>query len=106
MIAQQVLVAPRLPFKIRHAVLAATSAKPAHSDLLQAIPSPSSAPQTIEEKIKLVTPFIHVGYDAAFLADPKNKNILDRRVLESVHTRRPARTVGESASHLGTRRSR
>ncbi|ORY43589.1 Alpha/Beta hydrolase protein [Leucosporidium creatinivorum] len=98
MIAQQVLVAPRLPFKIRHAVLAATSAKPAHSDLLQAIPSPSSAPQTIEEKIKLVTPFIHVGYDPAFLAEGKNKPTLERRIFESVHTRRPARTVAQQVS--------
>lgn len=32
--------------------------KPAHSDLLQAIPQGN--PQTLEEKIALVTPFVYV----------------------------------------------
>lgn len=93
MIAQSVLVAPSLPFKIRHLVLAATSAKPAHSDLLQAIPQPGPGPLTYEDKVKLVTPFIHVGYDPAFIRDPKNKDILDRRIKESVEAKRPSRTV-------------
>ncbi|BGP30383.1 hypothetical protein JCM10296v2_002137 [Rhodotorula toruloides] len=93
MIAQTVLVAPRLPFKIRHVVLAATSAKPAHSDLLQAIPQPPGGELSYEDKVKLVTPFVHVGYDPKFVQDPKNKEILDRRVKESVESRRPARTV-------------
>ncbi|KAG0655713.1 hypothetical protein C6P46_000747 [Rhodotorula mucilaginosa] len=93
MIAQSVLVSPNLPFKIRHLVLAATSAKPAHSDLLQAIPQPGPGPLTYEDKVKLVTPFIHVGYDPAFIRDPKNKDILDRRIKESVEARRPSRTV-------------
>ncbi|KAL7338621.1 Alpha/Beta hydrolase protein [Rhodotorula toruloides] len=93
MIAQTVLVTPRLPFKIRHVVLAATSAKPAHSDLLQAIPQPPGGELTYEDKVKLVTPFVYVGYDPKFVQDPKNKEILDRRVRESVESRRPARTV-------------
>ncbi|GAA5992431.1 hypothetical protein JCM10908_000812 [Rhodotorula pacifica] len=93
MIAQSVLVAPNLPFKIRHLVLAATSAKPAHSDLLQAIPQPGPGPLSYEDKVKLATPFIHVGYDPAFVRDPKNKDILDRRIRESVEARRPSRTV-------------
>ncbi|GAA5845901.1 hypothetical protein JCM11251_006724 [Rhodosporidiobolus azoricus] len=94
MIVSTILVSPSLPFKIRHAVLAATSAKRAHSDLLQAIPSPPAGkPLSLEEKKALVTPFIHVGYDPAFLRNPQNKEVLDRRVLESVETRRPARTV-------------
>ncbi|BGP23089.1 hypothetical protein JCM10295v2_001982 [Rhodotorula toruloides] len=93
MIAQTVLVTPRVPFKIRHAVLAATSAKPAHSDLLQAIPQPPGGELTYEDKIKLVTPFVYVGYDPNFVQDPVNKEILDRRVRESVESRRPARTV-------------
>lgn len=62
--------------------------KPAHSDLLAAIPAPgSNPPATLEEKIALVTPFIHVsspatqatsqtltcysqvGYDPAYVKD-------------------------------------
>ncbi|BGP53734.1 hypothetical protein JCM8202_005506 [Rhodotorula sphaerocarpa] len=93
MIAQTVLVAPHLPFKIRHLVLAATSAKPAHSDLLQAIPQPGPERMTYEEKVKLVTPFIYVGYDPAFVKDPKNKPLLEKRVRESIEARRPARVV-------------
>ncbi|GAA5913684.1 hypothetical protein JCM6882_008718 [Rhodosporidiobolus microsporus] len=94
MIVSTVLVSPSLPFKIRHAVLAATSAKPAHSDLLQAIPSPPSGKvMSLEENKALVTPFIHVGYDPAFLQNPQNKEMLDRRITESATTRRPARTV-------------
>lgn len=34
--------------------------KPAHSDLLQAIPQPGPERMTYEEKVKLVTPFIYV----------------------------------------------
>ncbi|GAA6034294.1 hypothetical protein JCM8097_003829 [Rhodosporidiobolus ruineniae] len=96
MIVQSLLVdLGPLPFKVRHVVLAATSAKPAHSDLLQAIPSPPPGGKelSLEEKKQLVTPFIHVGYDSAFLRNPNNKELLDRRVTESVTTRRPARTV-------------
>ncbi|GJN88286.1 hypothetical protein Rhopal_001251-T1 [Rhodotorula paludigena] len=93
MIAQTVLVSPSLPFKIRHLVLAATSAKPAHSDLLQAIPSPPPGPMSYEQKVELVKPFIYVGYDPAFVQNPQNKPLLDRRIRESVETRRPARTV-------------
>ncbi|BGP14197.1 hypothetical protein JCM10213v2_002137 [Rhodosporidiobolus nylandii] len=85
MIVQTLLVSASLPFKVRHAVLAATSAKPAHSDLLQAIPSAPSGALSLEEKIKLVTPFIHVGYDPTFLRNPQNKTLLYRRVLESVN---------------------
>lgn len=64
--------------------------KPAHSDLLQAIPKGN--PQTMEEKIALVRPFVHVsgqvtwqtqgtelilvlpaqvGYDPKFVQDPR-----------------------------------
>ncbi|GAA5999445.1 alpha/beta fold hydrolase [Rhodotorula paludigena] len=93
MIAQTVLVSPSLPFKICHVVLAATSAKPAHSDLLQAIPSPPPGPMSYEQKVELVKPFIYVGYDPAFVQNPQNKQLLDRRIRESVETRRPARTV-------------
>ncbi|GEM11762.1 alpha/beta hydrolase [Rhodotorula toruloides] len=102
MIAQTVLVTPRVPFKIRHAVLAATSAKPAHSDLLQAIPQPPGGELTYEDKIKLVTPFVYVGYDPNFVQDPVNKEILDRRVRESVESRRPARTRTKSVSSPAT----
>ncbi|GAA5949284.1 hypothetical protein JCM10213_006699 [Rhodosporidiobolus nylandii] len=80
MIVQTLLVSASLPFKVRHAVLAATSAKPAHSDLLQAIPSAPSGALSLEEKIKLVTPFIHVGYDPTFLRNPQNKTLLYRRI--------------------------
>jgi len=79
MIAQTVLVSANLPFKIKHAVLVATSAyvqapllascaladsrasrKRAHSDLLQAIPQPPAGPLTFEQKCDLSRPFIHV----------------------------------------------
>ncbi|GAA6024445.1 hypothetical protein JCM10207_005766 [Rhodosporidiobolus poonsookiae] len=93
MIVQTVLVSPSLPFKIRHAVLAATSAKPAHSDLLQAVPQAPAGTLTLEQKKELVTPFIHVGYDPSFLRDPRNESLLERRILESVQSRRPARTI-------------
>ncbi|GAA5968687.1 hypothetical protein JCM21900_005478 [Sporobolomyces salmonicolor] len=93
MIAQTVVVSPRLPFTIRHVVLTATSAKPAHSDLLQAIPSTDGRILTTEEKKKLVAPFIYIGYDPEFVADAKNKALLERRIKESVESRRPARTV-------------
>ncbi|GAA5823908.1 hypothetical protein JCM3770_000336 [Rhodotorula araucariae] len=93
MIAQTVLVSPRLPFKIRHAVLVATSAKPAHSDLLQAIPSPPEGVLSYEEKCELVRPFVYIGYDPQFVKDPRNKALLERRVRESVDAKRPSRTV-------------
>ncbi|BGP46357.1 hypothetical protein JCM10450v2_002199 [Rhodotorula kratochvilovae] len=83
MIAQTVLVSPRLPFKIRHLVLAATSAKPAHSDLLQAIPSPPEGVLSYEEKCELVRPFIYIGYDPQFVKDPRNKELLERRLTHS-----------------------
>ncbi|KAL8280764.1 hypothetical protein RQP46_006768 [Phenoliferia psychrophenolica] len=105
MIVQQLLVSPhQLPFKVRHVVLAATSAKAAHSDLLSAIPSaaPGGVTLTLEDKIKLVTPFIHIGYDAVFLADPKNKALLDQRVLESVYTRRPGKTIARQVQTIAT----
>ncbi|KAM0792617.1 hypothetical protein ACM66B_005278 [Microbotryomycetes sp. NB124-2] len=98
MIAQCVLVTPRLPFKVRHAVLAATSAKPAHSDLLQAIPQPPEGQMTPEQKIALVRPFVEVGYDPEYLKT--HQDMITRRVLESVHTRRPARTVSHQVQAI------
>ncbi|KAK4058575.1 hypothetical protein OIO90_000019 [Microbotryomycetes sp. JL221] len=92
MIVQSILVTPRLPFKVNHVVLAATSAKPAHSDLLQAIPKvPQGQQMNLEQKIKLVKPFVEVGYDSEFVK--LHQDIIMKRVLESVHTRRPAKTV-------------
>ncbi|KAI5474252.1 hypothetical protein MNV49_003765 [Pseudohyphozyma bogoriensis] len=83
MIAQVVALTPRLPFSITHLILAATSLKPAHSDLLQAFPSPeeSARAKTLEEKKKLVTPLIH------------NQDLLNRRITESVSARRPSRVI-------------
>ncbi|KAM0748564.1 alpha/beta-hydrolase [Meredithblackwellia eburnea MCA 4105] len=68
MILQTLLVTPRLPFKVKHAILAATSAKAAHSDLLSAIPDPSLLPRdrkpTEEEKVQLVRAFVYIAsYD-------------------------------------------
>ncbi|GAA5851188.1 hypothetical protein JCM9279_007477 [Rhodotorula babjevae] len=93
MIAQTVLVSANLPFKIRHAILVATSAKRAHSDLLQAIPQPPAGPLTFEQKCDLSRPFIYIGYDPAFVKNPRNKDVLERRVREAVEARRPAQTI-------------
>ncbi|KAK4053194.1 hypothetical protein OIV83_001929 [Microbotryomycetes sp. JL201] len=98
MIAQSVLVTPRLPIKVRHAILAATSAKPAHSDLLQAIPQPAQGQMTLEQKMALVRPFIEVGYDPEFVKT--HEDVIKRRVLESVHTRRPAKTVSHQVGAI------
>lgn len=86
--------------------------KAAHSDLLSAIPKPTKAVMTFEEKCELVRPFIYVrppslllsephsfshfqiGYDPSFVQDPKNLPLLNQRVIESVSTRRPARSIG------------
>lgn len=118
MLAQTLLVRKDLPFKIHHCVLAATSAfvpfpliavstqsilicsahkysKAAHSDLLSAIPSPTAPIKTLQDKINLITPFVYIGFDPAFCSDPKNKPLLDQRVLESVSTRRPSRAMGK-----------
>lgn len=94
MIAQTLLVRPSLPFKVRHAVLAATSAKAAHSDLLSALPNPTAPIKTLQDKIDLITPFVYIGYDPKYCSDPKNKALLDQRVLESVMTRRPQKAMG------------
>lgn len=72
MIAQTLLCTPSLPFRIAHVVLAATSAKAAHSDLLSAIPIPGTIEGGgIEGKMKLVKPFVEIGYDPEFVKDPK-----------------------------------
>jgi hypothetical protein len=64
---------------------------------------------TFEAKCELVRPFIYVrplsppvplltlpqiGYDPAFIQDPSNLPLLNQRVIESVSTRRPARSIG------------
>ena len=93
MIAQTLLVSPHLPFAISHCILAATSAKAAHSDLLASIPSSATPITTLQQKIDLVRPFVYIGYDPAFVKDPKNKALLDQRVEESVNSRRPSKTM-------------
>ncbi|GAA5826404.1 hypothetical protein JCM5353_008859 [Sporobolomyces roseus] len=84
-----------LPFKIEHAVLTATSAKRAHSDLLKAIPKGGGEGKemTREDKRKLVEPFTYVNYSPDFVKDPKNRKLLNQRIDESIDSRRPARTV-------------
>ncbi|GAA6021668.1 hypothetical protein JCM11491_001352 [Sporobolomyces phaffii] len=100
MIVQQLLVSPRLPFKVQHAVLAATSAKRAHSDLLKAIPQGGGGGNdlTREDKRKLVEPFTYVNYSPDFVKNPKNRELLDRRIDESIDSRRPARTVQQQVA--------
>ncbi|SGZ15093.1 BQ5605_C029g10642 [Microbotryum silenes-dioicae] len=95
MIAQAVLVEDKIhrSFKIRHALLFATSAKAAHSDLLAAMPKPTEKKLTLDEKKELIRPFIRVNYDPKFVASPRNHDLLERRTMESVMTRRPARTI-------------
>ncbi|GAA5860642.1 hypothetical protein JCM8547_005485 [Rhodosporidiobolus lusitaniae] len=95
MIAQTLLVTLHLPFTVRHAILVATSAKPAHSDLLQAIPSPPADGKvlTTEEKKELIRPFILTGYDPAFIRTPRNQALIDQRIEETVQSRRPARVI-------------
>ncbi|SCV69497.1 BQ2448_2517 [Microbotryum intermedium] len=96
MIAQAILVEDKIhrSFTIRHALLFATSAKAAHSDLLAAMPKPTEKKLTLEEKKEMIRPFIiKVNYDPKFVANPRNHELLERRTLESVMTRRPAGTI-------------
>ncbi|GAA5822255.1 hypothetical protein JCM10212_006128 [Sporobolomyces blumeae] len=95
MIVQTLLVKDRLPFKVEHAILTATSAKRAHSDLLQAIPKGGGSGRelTRDEKRKLVEPFNNVNYSPEFFKDPRNRELLDRRINESIDSKRPAKTV-------------
>lgn len=85
MIVQQLLVREGgLPFKVKHVVLTATSAKRAHSDLLKAIPqggggaAGNGGEMSRDEKKKLVEPFTYVrSFASAFLRSLS----LTRRVL-------------------------
>ncbi|GAA5888420.1 hypothetical protein JCM16303_005734 [Sporobolomyces ruberrimus] len=99
MIVQQLLVREGgLPFKVEHVVLTATSAKRAHSDLLKAIPqggggAGNGGEMSRDEKKKLVEPFTNVNYSPEFIKNPKNRELLDQRINESIDSRRPARIV-------------
>lgn len=98
MILQELLV-KKLPFKVSHAILAATAAKAAHSDLLANMPVATKPIKTLEDKMDLIRDFVYIGYSPAFVADPKNKALLDTRVRESASTRRPAKIVRPSFVH-------
>ncbi|GAA5846537.1 hypothetical protein JCM3766R1_002523 [Sporobolomyces carnicolor] len=101
MIVSTLLVTERLPFKIEHAILTATSAKRAHSDLLKAIPqggSEKGRELTRDEKRKLVEPFTYVNYSPDFVKNPKNRRLLDQRINESIDSKRPARTVQQQVA--------
>ncbi|GAA5941876.1 alpha/beta fold hydrolase [Sporobolomyces koalae] len=111
MIVQQLLTnEKRLPFRIEHVVLTATSAKRAHSDLLKAIPQPQDGARegggemTREAKRKLVEPFTNVNYSPDFIKNPKNRPLLDRRIDESIDSRRPARTVQQQIAGYDVRK--
>ncbi|GAA5953844.1 hypothetical protein JCM3765_000667 [Sporobolomyces pararoseus] len=100
MIVQALLVTDRLPFKVEHAILTATSAKRAHSDLLKALPQGGAPGKelTREDKRKLVEPFTYVNYSPDFIQNPKNRKLLDQRIDESIDSRRPARTVQQQVA--------
>ncbi|GAA5900690.1 alpha/beta fold hydrolase [Sporobolomyces salmoneus] len=101
MIVSTLLVTPHLPFTVEHAILTATSAKRAHSDLLKAIPQGGGGTGkelSREEKRKLVEPFTYVNYSPEFVKNPKNRALLDRRINESIDSRRPARTVQQQVA--------
>ena len=52
-------------------MLSMGNSKAAHSDLLGAIPDGSKPINSLQDKIDLVTPFVHIGYDPSYVADPR-----------------------------------
>ena len=126
MIAQTLLVTPNCPVKIRHVILGATCAKAPRSDLGIAVAtemkkqaqSGSSDKRTpAERKRQLTEVFMKVSLDSFLLLgveadrrsqycyDPEwikqNPGLYERRVQESIGTRRPARTVALQQRAIG-----
>lgn len=96
MIVQTLLCIPDLPFKIKHAVLAATSIKAAHSDLLDALPNPGDrkvSEMTREEQKELITPLWKKMYDEKWLSDSSNDQLFAYRLEMGIEGKRPAKTV-------------
>jgi len=108
MIAQTLLVTPNCPVKIRHVILGATCAKAPRSDLGIAVAtemkkqaqSGSSDKRTpAERKRQLTEVFMKYCYDPEWIK--QNPGLYERRVQESIGTRRPARTVALQQRAIG-----
>ncbi|ORY26033.1 Alpha/Beta hydrolase protein [Naematelia encephala] len=98
LIVQAVLCATGLPFKVRKAILASTSAQivsqlgdpiPAEWEPLFN-PSPDAA-----ERVTVARSLIQGDYDPAFLVDPTNQSLLERRAVEYGNVTRPGGVVRE-----------
>lgn len=125
MIVQTLLVMPKCPIKVRHAILGATCAKAPRSDLglavatemkKQAQAGDSDMRTPAQRKRQLTEVFMKVGclsWDSVvsshiilqYCYDPdwidRNPELYEKRVQESIGTRRPAKTVALQQRAIG-----
>jgi len=110
MICQTVITTPDLPVRIRHCILGATAAFKPRSDLgtavatqmkkaAQAAGSKTDSRSKAEKDRELTEVFMRYCYDPQWIKD--NPQLYEKRVQESLGTRRPAKTVNAQQHAIG-----
>lgn len=108
MIVQTLLVMPNCPIKVRHAILGATCAKAPRSDLglavatemkKQAQAGATDTRTPAQRKRQLTEVFMKYCYDPDWIE--RCPELYEKRVQESINTRRPAKTVALQQRAIG-----
>lgn len=108
-ILQQMLLTPNLPFSIPHAILAATTASRPKSDpeftklTLSGRPPKGQGPITPERRqeraLAIARRMIELNYDEEWLVAPKNKALVEAKILGAI-VARPSIVIGQYSAFI------